>query len=66
MRNSNISRKNRAKSKRRAPANYLIVCDAVKNCKYMEKLHGDYPVSKRNPMTKVYEIIEELEEYIRD
>ena len=30
MRNNNVSRKDRLKSKRRAPANYLIVCEGKK------------------------------------
>ena len=30
MKNNNISRKNRLKSKKQAPANYLIVCEGKK------------------------------------
>ena len=30
MKNNNISRKDRLKSKRQAPANYLIVCEGKK------------------------------------
>ena len=30
MRNNNVSRKDRLRSKRRAPANYLIVCEGKK------------------------------------
>ena len=37
---------------------------AIKNCKYMEELNKDGQPSQRNPMTKVYKIVEELKEYL--
>ena len=140
MKNNNISRKDRLKSKRQAPANYLIVCEgkktepnyfnglkrkinekygnkvdvlipnidvkgtgmnttslvkytqktvnhankvygqvwvvfdkvtskgklhtAIKNCEYMEELNKNGQASQRNPMTKVYKIVDGLKEYL--
>ena len=37
---------------------------AIKNCKYMEELNKDGQASRRNPMTKVYKIIDGLKEYL--
>lgn len=37
---------------------------AIKNCKYMEELNKDGQASDRNPMTKVYKIVDELKEYL--
>ena len=37
---------------------------AIKNCKYMEELNKDGQPSQRNPMTKVYKIVEGLKEYL--
>ena len=37
---------------------------AIENCKEMEKINKKGKPSKRNPMTKVYKIVEELEEYL--
>lgn len=37
---------------------------AIKNCEYMELLNGDEQSSQRNPMTKVYKIVEGLKEYL--
>ena len=141
MKNSNISRKDRLKSKRQAPANYLIVCEgkktepnyfnglkrkinekygnkvdvlipnidvkgtgmnttslvkytqktvnhankvygqvwvvfdkddysdeqfdtAIKNCEYLEELNKDKKSSQRNPMTKIYKLVDGLKEYL--
>jgi len=37
---------------------------AIKNCEYMEELNKDRQESQRNPMTKVYKIIDGLKEYL--
>lgn len=37
---------------------------AIKNCEYMEELTKDGQVSQRNPMTKVYKIVDGLKEYL--
>ena len=37
---------------------------AIKNCEYMEELNKDGQASKRNPMTKVYKIVDGLKEYL--
>lgn len=37
---------------------------AIKNCEYMEELHKDRQASQRNPITKVYKIVEGLKEYL--
>ena len=37
---------------------------AIKNCEYMEELNKDEQASQRNPMTKVYKIIDGLKEYL--
>ena len=37
---------------------------AIKNCEYMEKSNKDGQASKRNPMTKVYKVVEGLKEYL--
>ena len=37
---------------------------AIKNCEYMEELYKDGQASQRNPMTKVYKIVDELKEYL--
>ena len=37
---------------------------AIKNCKYMEELNKDGQASRRNPMTKVYKIVDGLKEYL--
>lgn len=37
---------------------------AIKNCKYMEELNKCGQASQRNPMTKVYKIVEGLKEYL--
>lgn len=37
---------------------------AIKNCEYMENLNKNAQVSKRNPMTKVHEVVSELKKYI--
>ena len=37
---------------------------AIKNCKYMEELNKDGQASRKNPMTKVYKIIDGLKEYL--
>ena len=37
---------------------------AIKNCEYMEGLNCDGQASQRNPMTKVYKIVEGLKEYL--
>lgn len=37
---------------------------AIKNCEYMEELNKDGQASQRNPMTKVYKIVEGLKEYL--
>ena len=38
--------------------------NAIKNCKQMENINKDDLPSERNPMTKVYKIIEDLKEYL--
>ena len=38
---------------------------AIKNCEYMEKLDKDAQASQRNPMTKVYKIVDGLKEYLK-
>ncbi len=37
---------------------------AIENCKDMEKINKNGQASERNPMTKVYEIVEGLKEYL--
>ena len=37
---------------------------AIKNCEYMEELKKDGQASQRNPMTKVYKIVDGLKEYL--
>ena len=37
---------------------------AIKNCEYMEELNKNGQASERNPMTKVYKIVDGLKEYI--
>ena len=37
---------------------------AIKNCEYMEELNKDGQASRRNPMTKVYKIVDGLKEYL--
>ena len=37
---------------------------AIKNCEYMEELNKDGQASQRNPMTKVYKIVDVLKEYL--
>ena len=37
---------------------------AIKNCEYMEELNKDGRASRKNPMTKVYKIIDGLKEYL--
>lgn len=37
---------------------------AIKNYEYMEELNKDGQESRRNPMTKVYKIIDGLKEYL--
>ena len=37
---------------------------AIKNCEYMEELNKDGQASQKNPMTKVYKIVDELKEYL--
>lgn len=37
---------------------------AIKNCEYMEELNKDGQESRKNPMTKVYKIIDGLKEYL--
>ena len=39
---------------------------AIKNCEYMEELNKDGQESRRNPMTKVYKIIDGLKEYLTE
>ena len=38
--------------------------NAIKNCEYMEKINKNGQASKRNPMTKVYKIVDGLKEYL--
>lgn len=37
---------------------------AIKNCEYMEELNKDGQASQKNPMTRVYKIVEGLREYL--
>ncbi|MCX4302666.1 MAG: RloB family protein [Clostridia bacterium] len=37
---------------------------AIKNCEYMEKLNKNGQASDRNPMTRVYKIVDGLKEYL--
>lgn len=37
---------------------------AIKNCEYMEELNKEGQASQRNPMTKVYKIVDGLKEYL--
>ena len=37
---------------------------AIKNCEYMEERNKDGQASQRNPMTKVYKIVDGLKEYL--
>ena len=37
---------------------------AIKNCEYMEELNKNGQASQRNPMTKVYKIVDGLKEYL--
>ena len=37
---------------------------AIKNCEYMEKLNKNGQAADRNPMTKVYKIVDGLKEYL--
>ena len=37
---------------------------AIRNCKYMDEINKDGQASKRNPMTKVYKIVDGLKEYL--
>jgi hypothetical protein fulcA4_09993 len=37
---------------------------AIKNCEYMEKSNKSGQASEKNPMTRVYKIVEELKEYL--
>ena len=37
---------------------------AIKNCEYMEEVNKDGQASQRNPMTKVYKIVDGLKEYL--
>ena len=37
---------------------------AIENCEYMEELDKDKQPAQRNPMTKVYKIVNELKQYI--
>lgn len=37
---------------------------AINNCEYMEELNKDGQESRKNPMTKVYKIIDGLKEYL--
>ena len=38
--------------------------NAIKNCEYMEEINKNGQASKRNPMTKVYKIVDGLKEYL--
>ena len=38
--------------------------NAIRNCEYMENLNKDGQASERNPMTKVYKIVDGLKEYL--
>ena len=37
---------------------------AIKNCEYIEELNKDGQASQRNPMTKVYKLVDGLKEYL--
>lgn len=37
---------------------------AIKNCEYMEELNKDGQDSQRNPMTRIYKIVDGLKEYL--
>ncbi len=37
---------------------------AIKNCEYMEELNKDGQASQRNPMTRIYKIVDGLKEYL--
>ena len=37
---------------------------AIENCKQMEELNKNGQASERNPMTKVYKIVDGLKEYL--
>ena len=37
---------------------------AIRNCQYMEELNKDGQASQRNPMTRVYKIVDGLKEYL--
>ena len=37
---------------------------AIKNCEYMKELNKDGQASQRNPMTRVYKIVDGLKEYL--
>ena len=37
---------------------------AIENCKAMEELNENGQASQRNPMTKVYKIVDGLKEYL--
>lgn len=37
---------------------------AIQNCEYMEELNKERQASQRNPMTKVYKLVDELKEYL--
>lgn len=38
--------------------------NAIENCKYMEELNKNGQASQRNPVTRVYKIVEGLKEYL--
>ena len=38
--------------------------NAIRNCKYMENINQGGQASERNPMTKVYKIVDGLREYL--
>ena len=38
--------------------------NAIRNCEYMENLNKNGQASERNPMTKVYKIVDGLKEYL--
>ena len=37
---------------------------AIKNCEYLEELNEDKKSSQRNPMTKIYKLVDGLKEYL--
>ena len=37
---------------------------AIRNCEYMEEINKEGQTSQRNPMTKVYKIVDGLKEYL--